>query len=262
MAHLRSESSRIGRRRSLFWGWLTIVPIAVLFVLPGAGATGASALVKHVAPFHGTLHIASTVTSSGCGGSASLVVAPTFNFTTGVGRESIKSSAIGCGPPGFSDYGAAAATTGMDSAAVLMTSPAAHNFSFVARLNASYNLSASPQNPAGGSFAWASAAFVFNGLLWDITNSTLRAGLLATFIGFTTNGTTTGNASGFVAGPFAFKTFYPGNLTAAGHRYIFIFWAELLEWTYAPSGTSLHASARFNMATSGHNEKLLSWSLG
>jgi hypothetical protein len=248
--------------RNVRWAWAAAIPLAVLLALPGAGAVGVLHPAKHVAPFHGTLHIGSTVTSSGCGGSASLVVPPTFNFTTGVGREFGRSAATGCGPPGFSDYGATEMMTGLDSSPVLMHAPAAHNFSFVARLNVTWNLSATPMNPFGGPFAWASAAIAYKGELLDLTNSSVRASF--TFLAFTitTNSSVTGNATGFLSGPAGFGFFNFTKLTAVGHHYMFEFYVQLFEWAHAPSGTLTHATARINMATAGHQLRLISWSLG
>ena len=254
------ERTRTLSRTTLRWTWIPTVLFAFLFVLPYGGAVGAPALAKHVAPFHGTLHVGSTVTNNGCGGSATLLVSPTFNFSTGVGRASGKSAATGCGPTGFADYGSTYATTGLDSAAFLMTAPAAHNFSFSSRVNATWNLSATPASPAGGPFAWASAGLILKGYLWDLTNATLRAGFFFIDTILTTNGTTTGNASGTIAGPFTFKAFSAGNMTVVGHHYMFVFFVEIFEWAYAPSGTATHASARINMGSAGHSMKLVSWS--
>ncbi|MCI4344437.1 MAG: hypothetical protein L3J87_02275 [Thermoplasmata archaeon] len=256
------SSGRVLRpsRAGIRWVWLPTVLFAALFALP-AGALGVPTPVKHVAPFHGTVHVASTVTSSGCGASASLTVPPSFNLTTGVGRELIKSSVTGCGPPGFSDYAAVAATTGLDSSVVVMTAPTAHNFSLVGHMNASYVLSATPQSLAGGPIAWASVDTIIVVDLRDLTNSTDRAGYINTFLGPSTNGTATGNVSGYFSTPLGFTVFSSGMMTVVGHHYILIFWVELLEWTYAPSGTSLHASAHWNMATAGHDAKLTSWTL-
>ncbi|MFI5415121.1 MAG: hypothetical protein ACHQ16_05590 [Candidatus Lutacidiplasmatales archaeon] len=212
----------------------------------------------HTPPFHGTQHVASTVQKSGCGASASLVVLPKFNLTSGIGKESGKSAVTGCGPPGFSDTASTEATVGFDSLSVIAGSPAPGNFSFSSRFNVSWNLSATPGSPFGGPFAWASAALLLRVWLYDLTNATPVSGL--TFIDSvpTTNGTTTGNVSGYSGAPPIFNGTFLG---VTGHHYILQFYLEIWEWTYAPSGTSTHARASINAATGGHFMQLRSWSL-
>jgi hypothetical protein len=241
--------------------WGGVLFLALLVAMPNVATATVLHPTLHVAPFHGTLHVASIVQKSGCGGTASLVVPPKFNFTTGVGKAYGKSAAKGCGPPGFSDYGVTEATTGFDSLPVVAPSPAPGNFSFSLNENISWNLSATPQSPFGGAFAWASAEVDLEGHLYDLTNASIRGGLIYSTVGITTNGTATGNVTGFQAGPLGFRIFNSTTLTVPGHHYIFQFFVEIWEWTYAPSGTSTHASARINMATGGHNVTLLNWSL-
>ncbi|HXQ95108.1 MAG TPA: hypothetical protein VN864_08100 [Thermoplasmata archaeon] len=217
--------------------------------------------VSQSPPFHGTHHVASSVQSTGCGGSASLVVPPTFNLTTGVGREFGKSAAYGCGPPTFSDTGFTEATTGFDSLPVVAHAPAPKNWSVTFRLNVSWNLSATPINPFGGPFAWASASWVVAAVLYDLTTSSASVSLENTSFALPTNSSTTGNVSGYFAQTAVFSLTNFANLTVIGHHYICQFFVETFEWTYAPSGTSAHASARLNLATGGHQVKLLHWSL-
>jgi hypothetical protein len=237
------------------------VLLALLVALPNVATATGTHSVSLVPPFHGTHHYASTVQSTGCGGSATLVVRPAFNLTTGVGREYGKSTAFGCGPPTFSDTGFTEETTGYDSAAFVVHAPAPRNWSFSYRSNISWNLSATPMNPFGGPYAWAAASIVFIGVLYDLTNATVAQSCSNTVLLLPTNASATGNVSGYGSGTGGFGITNLANLTTVGHHYIFQFYVELYEWTYAPSGTSTHASARINMATGGHQVKLLSMTL-
>ncbi|MCI4357293.1 MAG: hypothetical protein L3K18_09205 [Thermoplasmata archaeon] len=178
-----------------------VLLLVLLVSIPNVATATAHPATLHAPPFHGTQHVVSTVQKSGCGATASLVVLPKFNLTTGIGKESAKSAVTGCGPPGFSDTGSTEATVGFDSLVVIAGTPAPGNFSFSSRFNVSWNPSATPGNPFGGPFAWASAALVMRVWLYDPTNATAVSGL--TFIDSlpTTNGTTTGNVSGFAGGP-------------------------------------------------------------
>jgi hypothetical protein len=238
-----------------------ILAIALLVAMPNIATAGGTHSVSHAAPFHGTLHVASTVQSSGCGGSASLVVAPTFNLSTGVGREYGQSAAKGCGPPTFSDTGFTEATTGFDSLPFVVHAPAPRNWSVAYRSNVSWNLSATPMNPFGGPFAWAAVSIVWVGVLYDLTNASVAASFTITDLPLPTNSSVTGNVSGYASGPGGSAVFNDANLTVVGHQYIFQFFVETFEWTYAPSGTNTHASARLNLGTGGHQVKLLHWSL-
>jgi hypothetical protein len=235
--------------------------LAFLVAMPNVATAAVSHSVSQGPPFHGTPLVASTVQSTGCGGSASLVVTPTFNLTTGVGREYGKSAAHGCGPPGFSDTGFTEATTGLDTLPVIAHAPAPRNWSYTFQSNVSWNLSATPINPSGGPYAWASASVVWVGVLYDLTNRSVVASLTDTLLILPTNSTTTGNVSGYAAGTGGSSLSNFANLTVVGHHYIFQFYVETFEWTYAPSGTTTHASARLNLATVGHQVKLLHWSL-
>jgi hypothetical protein len=182
-------------------------------------------------------------------------------LTTGVGREYGKSAATGCGPPTFSDTGFTEATTGFDTLPFVVHSPAPRNWSFSYRSNVSWNLSATPMNPFGGPFAWASASIVWVGVLYDLTNASVAMSSSDTLLLLPTNATTTGNVSGYASGLGGFSAINIPNLTVVGHHYIFQFYVETFEWTYAPSGTNTQASARMNVATSGHQVKFLHWNL-
>lgn len=235
--------------------------LALLFAMPSVATPAVSHIVSKMAPFHGTHHYASSVQATGCGGSATLPMPPSFNLTTGVGRESGQSTATGCGPPTFSDTGFTEATTGYDSLPFVVHAPAPTNFSFSFRSNVSWNLSATPMNPTGGPFAWASALITWVGELYDVTNASVREEFLITLLILPTNLSTTGNSSGYDSGPSGSSITGLTNLTVVGHHYIFEFYVETFEWTYAPSGTNTHASAHINLATGGHQVKLLRWTL-
>jgi len=176
MAQERSSIRRHGRRGTVAIAAGAVLWIAFVVAMPNLATAGVGHSISQAPPFHGSLHLASTVQSTGCGGSASLVVPPTFNLSTGVGREYGKSAALGCGPTGFSDTGFTEATTGLDTLPVLTHAPAPRNWSFSYRSNVSWNLSATPMNPFGGPFAWAAASFVIVGVLYDLTNSTVVQG--------------------------------------------------------------------------------------
>jgi hypothetical protein len=232
-------------------------------LLPSAAGASVSPLLNHTPPLHGTKHIAQTLVASGCGGSASFVVKPAFSLKTGVGLSDGKSTAIGCGPPGFSDYGATQGVTGFDSNAIVAGTPA-RNLSFIVFFNLSFRLSATPQSPAGGPFAWASAAWEIQEDLYDTTNSSLRYQCEYFSPPTSTNGTTSGTLNG-TAGGTADCFYYSGpsaTLTVTGHHYIVQIFAVVWEWAYAPSGTSTKASASLNMGTGVHQFTVQSWSLG
>jgi hypothetical protein len=259
---MRPQGISFGRRPAARGVGLWTIPaisVALLLMVPMAGAVGTLAFVKHTAPFHGTVHLATLIVSNGCGGAAAFVVAPAFNLTSGVGVSFGKSSATACGPMGFSNYGATEGTTGFDSTPFVQTTPAVHNWSIRFNFSFYFNVSATPQNPAGGPFAWASAEFFGIGLLWDLTNSSKRASCSFEIAGLTTNGSATGTWSGQYTGPFGCATFKGSNITAVGHQYTVEFFAEVFEWAYAPGGTSTHAFARLNMATGGHHFKPQYW---
>ncbi|MCI4370834.1 MAG: hypothetical protein L3J81_05860, partial [Thermoplasmata archaeon] len=117
--------------------WLTtggVFLLTLLMAMPNVTAAGVRHSVTLAAPFHGTHHYASTAQSTGCGGSATIVVPPAFNLSTGIGREDGQSSANGCGPPTFSDTGFTEVTTGYDSLP-FVAHAADRNFSFSFRSN-------------------------------------------------------------------------------------------------------------------------------
>ncbi|MFI5415122.1 MAG: hypothetical protein ACHQ16_05595, partial [Candidatus Lutacidiplasmatales archaeon] len=212
-------------------------------------------------PFHGTHHFASTVQKTGCGATASLVVPPAFNLTSGIGRAFGKSSVTACGPTGSYDYASTEETTGFDSFVIVVHAPTPQNFSLTGHFNVSWNLSATPMNPSGGPSAWATAAFDLFGRLYDVTNASVVISFAVYTLGITTNGTATGNVSSYFANGFAYTATNFTKLTVAGHHYIFQFYSETVETSYAPAGTGTSASARINLATGGHLVKLNQWSL-
>jgi hypothetical protein len=255
LSHRHAQLRKIGMAAG------AVFVLAFLLAMPNVASASVSHSVSQGPPFHGTVHNASTVQSTGCGGSATLVVPPTFNLTTGVGKEYGKSAAHGCGPVGFSDTGFTEATTGLDTLPVVAHAPAPRNWSYSFRSNVSWNLSATPMHATGGPYAWASATVVWVGVLYDLTNSSVAASFTDTLLILPTNSTTTGNVSGYASGIGGVSYLNYPNLTVVGHHYIFQFFVETFEWTYAPSGTTTHASARLNLATDGHQVKLLHWSL-
>lgn len=257
----RASPPRNARLRTIALTGTLACFVALLVAMPNLATASAAHSISQGPPFHGSHHLASTVQSTGCGGSASLVVPPTFNLSTGIGREYGKSAAYGCGPPTFSDTGFTEATTGLDTLPVVVHAPAPTNWSFTYRLNVSWNLSATPMNPFGGPFAWASASFVIVGVLYDLTNASVAHLFTTTYLILPTNSSATGNSSGYASGAGGTSVTHFANLTAVGHHYIFQFYLETFEWTYAPSGSNTHASARLNGATGGHQVQLLHWSL-
>jgi hypothetical protein len=261
MVRIQGSMSRHARARPIGLGAGGALLLALLVAIPNVATAGVSHSISKVPPFHGSHHYASIVQSTGCGGSATLVVPPTFNLTTGVGREYGKSAATGCGPPTFSDTGFTGATMGYDSVPFVVHSPAPKNFSLSFSSNISWNLSATPMNPVGGPFAWASAAIVWVGELYDLTNASVRWTITSVYLALPTNSTTTGNVTGGAVGTGGGSVTNDAGLTVVGHHYIFQFFVEISEWTYAPSGTTTHASARLNAGTGGHEVHLLSWTV-
>jgi len=241
------------------WGAFGALVVVALLVIPIASAKGVVS-GTHKAPFHGTQDLGSLVVSSGCGGFAGFSVPPAFNLSKGIGVMSANSSVTGCGPPGFADYGATVGIVGFDTNAFTMGTPADDNLSFVLNWSYTYNLNATPQNPAGGPFAWAAAQFLVFGYLYDVTNSTVRSWCGTGNILLTTNHSASGHKSGGGTGPFACY-YYQAGLTVPGHSYVIQMYAEEWEWAYAPSGTPTHATAKLNAGTSGHHFKPISWGL-
>jgi len=214
---------------------------------------------KHSAPFAGTIHVGQVIVSSGCSASASFVTPPQFNLTSGIGRVYGKSSVKSCGPPGFSDFGATVGTTGFDSQTFVLQSPTPTQIWFNLSVSYTYNLSATPQSPAGGPFAWASFGLEVVMTSFDITSSTLGPGCTYP-IGWTTNGSATGNVSGGFHGPSGCGITGPLGFVA-GDRYIVQIYAVVSEFAYAPSATGTHASARADMASGTHELNVHSWTI-
>jgi hypothetical protein len=239
---------------------IAVLSVAVLLTVPtGAGASSVVHALKHVAPFSGTPHVGSVVTRVGCGASAGFSVAPAFNLTSGIGISFGNSSAKGCGPPGFSDFGSTEGTTGFDSTPYVEGPPVPSTFSVTYNFSFAYNLTATPQNPAGGPFAWAAASFASYAYLWDATNSSVVVWCGYGYPFLTTNGTASGHVSGLIVGPFACLDGLRANQTAVGHQYVVELYSVVWEGAYAPSSTTTHATARINMGTAGHHYKPISW---
>jgi len=232
---------------------------AVLLVAPTAAGVAPAKVVKHIAPFHGTVHIGQVILSSGCGASASFVVPPKFSLKTGIGLISSKSSAKGCGPPGFPDYGATEGITGFDSKAFTWVAGMGPNVTYNVSVSVVDNLTATPMNPFGGPFAWASAYVFVQAGLWDLTTASQADSAIIVSLGDSTNSSVTGyvNHSWVIPGLFSFA---PANFTG-GHQYIVQIFVTALEFTYAPSSSSTSATARLNMATGGRQFTVGFWEL-
>lgn len=244
-------------------GWIAPIAIALLAslaFLPSASAAKFNPVGLHAAPFRGTLHSGQVIVASGCGAHAGFTTAPKFNLSTGIGHLAEKSTATGCGPKGFPDFGSVLGITGFDSPTFVWSRAAPLNFTVNLTTVLVANLSATPMNPAGGPFAWASYLTLSKGVLWDLTTSTV-ANSFTIIIGDTTNlsaNATVNQASNFTG--FAVG-FLPGNLTN-GHSYIVQMYIEVWAFAYAPSATATHASARVTLAGSTGEYRANSWKIG
>jgi hypothetical protein len=214
---------------------------------------------KHSPPFTGTKHVGQVVVSSGCSASAFFVTPPQFNLSSGIGRAYGKSSVKSCGPPGFSDFGATVGTVGFDSYTFVPKPPTPTQIWINISVSYTYNLSATPQSPAGGPLAWASYSVKVVETSFDITNSSLGPGCTLQ-VASTTNGSATGNASGGSHGPIGCGITGPLGFVA-GDRYIVQIYVVVSEFAYAPSATGTHASARADMASGTHELNVHSWTI-
>jgi hypothetical protein len=251
------------RCRSPILGGRALASVAVAFVVvllliaPLSEAKKLGPIGKHVAPFHGTLHIERVIVTTGCGASASFPVAPKFNLSSGNGVVSSKSSVTGCGPPGFPDFGGTVGSAGFDGTPFTWTSATSANVTFNFTFTLVANLTATPMNPFGGPYAWASYEFYERGQFWDLTTDSLAS--VTSAEGFdTTNSSTSGFVNETIGYTGQFGTY--GNFTT-GHQYIvqMYFYAE--EQTYAPSNSTTSATARLNMATGGNHFKAFFWQI-
>jgi len=235
----------------------TAVAVSVLFVSSAAAAPlVVSPLVTHAAPFKGTLHLGQTLSSVGCGASSSFPVKPKFSLNTGIGKVEERASATGCGLPGFSDDASALAIAGFDSKIIPLAGITSDVLAFNYSYNYTYNLSASPMNPAGGPFAWAAVEIQFVTLLWNLTTMQVWGGLDASLFD-TTNTSATGYENQTIGGPLGFLT-WPVVPNLNDQFVVMIYFVATI-WVHAPAGTNLHASAKFDMATGSHNFTVINW---
>jgi hypothetical protein len=237
---------------------LALMVVAVLLLAPTAAGAKNGTIVKHGPPFHGTLHYGQVVVALGCGASAGFKVPPKFNLTTGLGGVFSNSSVTGCGPPGFPDFGATQGIDGFDSTVFTWTALKPKNITWNFTEKFVVNLSATPMNPAGGPYAWASCDVRTVALLWDLTASA-AVDSFTSIDALTTNGSASGYVNQSTVLPWQFSVM-PGNFTK-GHQYLVEMYFDVLEYTYAPSHSSTSATARVNMATGGHHYKAGFWEL-
>jgi hypothetical protein len=241
------------------------VLVVLLFLAPSTlGSTVVPAVFayhgKHGPPFSGTINVGQVIVTRGCSAFASFVTPPQFDLSTGIGRVYGNSSVKSCGPPGFSDFGATVGTTGLDSSTFVLKSPVPTQIWFNFSVSYTYNLSATPQNPAGGPSAWASYTLSVFAFAYDITTAVQGLGCAYNFSA-TTNGSATGNVSGGFHGPAGcgFGSF--PSYWAVGNKYIIQIFVRLFEFADAPSASGTHAWARANMATGKHELDVHSWTI-
>ena len=251
---LRARSVRIWRSIPMA---TAAVVISALFVSSAAAAPLVfSPLITQAAPFKGTLHLAQTLSSAGCGAASSFPVKPKFNLNTGIGRVEERASAKGCGLPGFSDDALAYAVAGFDSRTIPLAGVTSDILAFNYSDNYTYNLSASPRSPAGGPFAWAAMQIEFVAILWNLTTMQPWGGI-SVHQSDTTNYSTTGYENRTLGGPVGFWT-HP-IVPNPSYQYVVMIYFVATVWVHAPAGTSLHASAKLDMGTGAHNFTAINW---
>jgi hypothetical protein len=241
------------------------VLVALLLLTPSTlGSTVAPAVFsyhgKHSPPLAGTTDVGQVIVTRGCSAFASFVTPPEFDLSTGIGRSYGNSSVKSCGPPGFSDFGATVGTTGFDSPTFVLKSPVPTQIWFNFSVSFTFNLSATPQNPAGGPSAWASYTLSWFAFAIDITTSVPGLGCGYNFSA-TTNGSTTGNVSGGFHGPQGCGIGNFPSYWTVGNKYIIQIFVRLFEFAYAPSASGTHAWAKANMATGTHELHVHSWTI-
>jgi hypothetical protein len=268
---MSEEVERVGRatgtrlfwqgRSARFWHGLSIavaaITVSVLFTASASAAPlSAGPFVTHAAPFKGTLHIGQTVSSIGCGASSSFLVAPKFNLTTGIGKVDEKAAATGCGLPGFSDDAMTQGIAGFDSKIIPHAGITKGLLAFNYSDNLTFNLSATPMNPAGGPFAWAAMQYEVVSILWNLTTMQPCGGLYSTTFD-STNFSASGYANGTIGGPSGvlFGPIVPN----PNFQYVVMIYFIATIWVHAPAGTHTHASAKFDMATGSHKFTVMNW---
>ena len=215
---------------------------------------------KHGPPFHGTTTIAPTITRVGGSASASFLVPPKFNLTTGFGHVSAKSAAKRCGPAGLHDLGQTNATVGFDSTPFTWSSPGPVPANFTINFTVRFvtDLSATLGAPAGGPSAWAYSAVLVPSYLYDPTAGTAATGG-AYYFQETTNGSLTGIVNATWNYPVQ-ATFSPPHIVS-GDQDTVEFSAYAIELAYAPGHTSTSATALRNMGTGSEKFKVGFWEL-
>jgi hypothetical protein len=249
---------RAAVRGTLVGVFAVVVLVGLLWVGPALAAPTLGPIGPHGPPFGGTVHSGKSLTTTGCGAMAAFTVPPSFKLSTGIGHVSSKSSAKGCGPPGFSDYGATEAALGFDSKTFNWSSPASADLLVNYTLNYTANVSATLSGPAGGPSAWATCVVTVYTLLYDVTTSSVAVSSVVQ-----TSTVSNGSATGYVNASWNVPeslTFIPANLTS-GHEYFVSIWAVATATTWAPSHTATSATAKLTMAPGAHRFQVYAWDI-
>ncbi|HXQ95107.1 MAG TPA: hypothetical protein VN864_08095 [Thermoplasmata archaeon] len=242
------------------FGLVEIAAILALVVLaPLAASHAVTPTGKHVPPFSGSSLLGHRVSTTGCGGAASFVRTPAFNLTTGVGITFGKSSATGCGPPGFPDDGATEGTTGMSSANFTPVGAGPWKITLNFTVSYAYNLTETGSSASRAAISYGVAQLFLDSSAWDETTSTAY-GTPSQNLLF--SATTNGSASGVVSGHHSqsYLTISVVSNFTAGDHYIFLLYVVASELAHVDGGTSATASALLNLATNGHHFKFNYWS--
>jgi hypothetical protein len=250
----RGESAHKGQRLPIgMLGGCAL--LAFLMVLAPFAAAGPVPFVVHVfsAPYSGTPITIKTTDVVDCG-SATFTRNPSFNFTSGVGRGAVKSTAstsTSCRTPVLPNAGQTEAAFGISTPD--FTATTGHH-----KITAVWNLTWNTQLHASGAGSKPRDVLTAGAIeviveLYDLTNN---GGVSPT--PWTTILNTTGNANINFHGSKIVTAVISTNLTK-GDVYSFLTVVEFVAVAEIEAGaTTGHASASINLATSGNKATLVS----
>jgi hypothetical protein len=226
------------------------VALSVLIVFAPTVSARAPAASTFTSPFGGVLYDASSTGTSGCG-MATIVKAPTFNLSTGVGKGVVNSSTANCATDLNGNDGDSSEQIGLASAN-FTTTTGLHKLA--AKWSLRYTFSEKIVVPTGQGTAEAIASVSVSLLIWDSTN-------------FTVVNSTSYFQDRFGFGNTSFST--PSNTTrtismtahlVSGHVYYIWAYAYISAYTTVSSSPGATATAKADLGTGKNQVMLLSYS--
>jgi hypothetical protein len=237
------------RRRWVAGSSVALAAVALLLIAaPWAQGAGTRALTTLHAPYHGFPQVGNTVTTLGCGATASNWKPAAFSTTTGAAILGEHGHAVACGSPASFSIGEAVSQAGFFSAAFTTTS-AAHHVVAHWKLVWGAKLVAIPGK---GKVVASDVVSVFAEIYDGTASKTFGQANSWSQSNSTTNGTVTFNGTKTVS-------IYVNATLIAGHTYFVVTWVQGTAYGYATgNATGGSADAMLNKATFGNSGKLTS----